>query len=606
VVGFFRARIVLPEWVLGLEERQRALVIAHEEEHVRAGDTRLLALALLSAVLMPWNLALWWQIRRLRHAVELDCDARVLKRRPDVRGYTSLLIELGRRRTPRALAVAAFSESSSLLERRIETIVTPKSRRWRLPAAVATLVTAALVVAALEVPRPALAQARPRPDARPPAAAAVRPSDPPQPVAEARTERSTQATHALPDAALRSREIAPDTLRSRFQPEELAALAEKEFPAALRARGIEGNATLRFAVDRQGKAQRVEVLAETRPEFAEAATRVVEQLHFWPARVGEQPIEESASPFKVSFRLHQAAQTERAAPNAVERLLRIAIAQYYPELLRGGTRGTPYVYLVVDPRGNVIHRALDRSRPSTPVIRDAILNHFPELPRTRSAVRGGSGYSVRTGIAGGEDIEVSWVTLAEPAAPVGPIRWGPYPLDAVSASNGFPAELVKSALQERYAREIRQGLPEGSTIWFAATMEGAVLDSGIAPPAEFHERLRERTDSSAFSLVMFLDGPDGSKVRTLGIVRAPKPGEAGVISGRVTDEAGDAIAGATVLFQDRLRGTVSGENGEYRLSNVPPGSYTLIVRRPGGGAEATREVSIGAGGGANADFVVPK
>jgi TonB family protein len=400
-----------------------------------------------------------------------------------------------------------------------------------------------------------------------------------------------------------ARASAGDTLRSRFQPEELAALAEKEYPAALRSRGIAGEATLRFAVDRRGKAQQVEVLAGTRQEFVEAAKRVVEQLHFWPARVGDQLIVEPASAFKVSFGLHHAAQTTRAAPNAVERLLHAAITEYYPELLRAETARTPYVYLVVDPRGNVVHRALEWSRPSTPVIRDAILNHFPDLPRTRGAIPGGAGYSVRTGIPGGKDIEVFWATLEEPAAPSGPVRWGPYPLDAVSASKGFPAEAVKGALQERYAREIQQGLPEGSAIWFTATMDGSVLDSGIAPPAELHERLRERNDSSAFSLVMFLDAAGGAKLKTFGSVRAPQPGEAGVISGRVTDEAGNGIAGASVLFRDRLKGTVTGENGEYRLANLPPGSYTLIARRPGSG-EASQGVSVGAGGGARADFVV--
>ena len=32
----------------------------------------------MAVVLMPWNLPLWWQWRRLRFAIEVDCDARVL------------------------------------------------------------------------------------------------------------------------------------------------------------------------------------------------------------------------------------------------------------------------------------------------------------------------------------------------------------------------------------------------------------------------------------------------------------------------------------------------------------------------------------------------
>ncbi|UUZ52386.1 hypothetical protein LP419_22985 [Massilia sp. H-1] len=43
-----------------------------------ARDPQLLGLALLVLVAMPWNLPMWWQLRRLRHAIEVDCDARVL------------------------------------------------------------------------------------------------------------------------------------------------------------------------------------------------------------------------------------------------------------------------------------------------------------------------------------------------------------------------------------------------------------------------------------------------------------------------------------------------------------------------------------------------
>jgi hypothetical protein len=38
-----------------------------------------LGVALLVAVLVPWNLPVWRQLRRLRLAMEVDCDARVLR-----------------------------------------------------------------------------------------------------------------------------------------------------------------------------------------------------------------------------------------------------------------------------------------------------------------------------------------------------------------------------------------------------------------------------------------------------------------------------------------------------------------------------------------------
>ena len=57
----------------------QAAVIAHEQSHLEARDPQLFTLALALLVFMPWNLPLWWQLRRLRYAIEIDCDARVLK-----------------------------------------------------------------------------------------------------------------------------------------------------------------------------------------------------------------------------------------------------------------------------------------------------------------------------------------------------------------------------------------------------------------------------------------------------------------------------------------------------------------------------------------------
>ena len=92
VIGVVRCRLVVPAWTLELEPSLRELMLAHEREHVRAGDPRLLAAAGLLLVLMPWNPGLWWQWRRLRLAVEMDCDARVLRGNPDRARYGNLLL----------------------------------------------------------------------------------------------------------------------------------------------------------------------------------------------------------------------------------------------------------------------------------------------------------------------------------------------------------------------------------------------------------------------------------------------------------------------------------------------------------------------------------
>src|SRR2546428_771335 len=80
VAGLWRSQVVLPEWALRLGEGERRLMLTHEDEHVRARDPWLLAAAAAAVVLAPWNPVVWWQVRRLRLVVEMDCDARVLAR----------------------------------------------------------------------------------------------------------------------------------------------------------------------------------------------------------------------------------------------------------------------------------------------------------------------------------------------------------------------------------------------------------------------------------------------------------------------------------------------------------------------------------------------
>jgi beta-lactamase regulating signal transducer with metallopeptidase domain len=127
IVGLLRPRIVVPRWLLTAPAGQQRWVIEHEQAHLEAGDPMLLAVAVVLVVLMPWNLPLWWQLHRLRHAIEVDCDSRVLRgRRADADAaeeYGMTLIEIGRRRSRTFGAVAAMSETRSLLERRIRIMI---------------------------------------------------------------------------------------------------------------------------------------------------------------------------------------------------------------------------------------------------------------------------------------------------------------------------------------------------------------------------------------------------------------------------------------------------------------------------------------------------
>jgi hypothetical protein len=155
-VGMFRHSIVLPEWILSSQEGRLDLVLEHESEHIRAKDPRLLALALAALIVAPWNPGLWWQVRRLRLAIEIDCDARVLRGRGDVRGYGALLLEVGQRAAGGVMPVAALALSRSFLERRIRAMVRVQHRRG--PAATilsaGLFATAIFGVAAMPAPAP--------------------------------------------------------------------------------------------------------------------------------------------------------------------------------------------------------------------------------------------------------------------------------------------------------------------------------------------------------------------------------------------------------------------------------------------------------------------
>jgi len=93
-VGVLRSRVLVPRWVLALPKLQRRYVLHHEEQHRKSHDSLVLFVASLTLILMPWNIALWWQLRRLSLAVELDCDNRVVSTLGNARAYGELLLKV--------------------------------------------------------------------------------------------------------------------------------------------------------------------------------------------------------------------------------------------------------------------------------------------------------------------------------------------------------------------------------------------------------------------------------------------------------------------------------------------------------------------------------
>jgi beta-lactamase regulating signal transducer with metallopeptidase domain len=153
-VGVLRSRVLVPQWVLALPRVQRRYVLRHEEEHRNSRDALLLFVASLTLILMPWNAALWWQLRRLRLAVEMDCDNRVVSALGDANAYGELLFKVAQAASRGPRLQPAFL-GAGMLERRLSALVAPTPlrhfQRFLLPA-----VALGLLFVVLSMPHPFL------------------------------------------------------------------------------------------------------------------------------------------------------------------------------------------------------------------------------------------------------------------------------------------------------------------------------------------------------------------------------------------------------------------------------------------------------------------
>ena len=262
VVGVWSPRVVLPEWALSLPASDRELMLAHEEQHVRGADPALLACGFVLVLLAPWNLALWWQWRRLRLAVEMDCDARVLAEGRSAPAYGELLLHVGRRRSTQLVGAAAFGEPASFLESRIRRMLSGMPR-WRWVGALAALVVAVgALVGACETPRP---------------------------VGPARHLVEAPATPSVGITGVVSAVIEPADVD---QPPAVLSGATTSFPDLLRLAGIEGRVVVQARIEANGRADSgsIAVVQSPHPALAQSAKSAVLRSRFRPAQARGQPV----------------------------------------------------------------------------------------------------------------------------------------------------------------------------------------------------------------------------------------------------------------------------------------------------------------------------
>jgi beta-lactamase regulating signal transducer with metallopeptidase domain len=155
VIGFRSPAIVVPHWLLERTDDEQEVVLAHECEHIRARDHQLLLLSVAGLLILAWHPAVWWMLSRLRLAMELDCDRRLLDRGLSARRYGTVLIDLAARCSRTSIASAALADGASHLERRIYAMTMTNTTRPRLAGSFTLLIASALLfttACALHVP----------------------------------------------------------------------------------------------------------------------------------------------------------------------------------------------------------------------------------------------------------------------------------------------------------------------------------------------------------------------------------------------------------------------------------------------------------------------
>ena len=154
LVGVARPAIVIPRWVVRLGNAVGATVVRHEREHARARDHLTLLYGGIAVALMPWNPAVWWMFLRLRTAVEVDCDRRVLTSGVSPAEYGDLLLDIGARRSGRTCFALAMASSGSMLERRLKAMRNQEAKARRSVLALLGCAALAAVAIACGVPAP--------------------------------------------------------------------------------------------------------------------------------------------------------------------------------------------------------------------------------------------------------------------------------------------------------------------------------------------------------------------------------------------------------------------------------------------------------------------
>jgi beta-lactamase regulating signal transducer with metallopeptidase domain len=121
VIGFFKPRILIPDWLFGrLTQGELEQIVLHEAEHLHRRDDWTNLAQKLCLVLFPLNPALVWIERRLCREREMACDDGVIRVTRAPRAYAACLTSLAERgleRRVEALSLGAWQRRPELVHR---------------------------------------------------------------------------------------------------------------------------------------------------------------------------------------------------------------------------------------------------------------------------------------------------------------------------------------------------------------------------------------------------------------------------------------------------------------------------------------------------------
>ena len=294
VIGVLTPKIIVPSWLLSLDSELRSLVLRHEGEHRKARDPLLLWLSVAATTISPWNAPVWWMARRLRLAMEIDCDARTLRHTVDHSKYAKLLLLIAGRNSSTQLALMLSPPSGrSHISRRISAMQNTPLRS-RTATVALSIAVAGLAVAAACSNRIATNLASPN------------------------VNTGSQKTVAVEQTGKTEASVSEkDTAFFDFQLNKEATMEPgtkgPEFPAAMRAAGISGSVLAQYVVNADGSidVSTLKIVKATRAEFANAVREALPTIRYSPGEVKGKKVRQLVqAPF--AFALNRQPDTARS------------------------------------------------------------------------------------------------------------------------------------------------------------------------------------------------------------------------------------------------------------------------------------------------------